>query len=186
MMVITHISFLIPVKFPCGLTASSSRSLLDLDLESDELCNTGHNITVRSLPTTTTSNLSSSNESQWLSLGNETVRTQPMGTPPATMSTQNLTGIENDTKSDRSLDDSGPFNNTEANMNHTIRRDSGSAYGNTESLPEDEHSRIVGGMLCELGQCPWQVCYTLSTMICLKYPKELCNFKMNLFLMNIC
>lgn len=73
------------------------------------------------------------------------------------MSSQHLGGIKNDTNSSYiSVGGYGPLENSAANMNHTNRTDSG--YGYSESTLADEHARIVGGMLCELGQCPWQVC----------------------------
>ncbi|XP_040204806.1 coagulation factor VII-like [Rana temporaria] len=144
------------VKFPCGLTAFSSRSLLDL--ESDELFNTDYNITTRSPPswTPTASKPRSLNETLELSLSNETESAQTINKPSATMSSQHLGGIKNDTNSSYiSVGGYGPLENSATNMNHTNRTDSGHGY--SESSLADEHARIVGGMLCELGQCPWQV-----------------------------
>ncbi|XP_018418979.1 PREDICTED: coagulation factor VII-like [Nanorana parkeri] len=144
------------VKFPCGLAVGSSRSLLDLGEESDELSNTNYNITTHSLPSTrpTMSTPRSSNESLALSHSNETAWAQTMENISATMPTQHSREIGNGTKSYKSIDDYGPINDSATNMNHTNGTDNGHGY--TESR-EDEHARIVGGMLCELGQCPWQV-----------------------------
>lgn len=146
------------VKFPCGLTAGSSRSLLDPELESDELFNTDYNITTRSPPSRapTVSKPKKLNETLELSLSNETESAQTMNNPSATMSSQHLGGIKNDTNSSYiSVGGSGPLENSATNMNHTNRTDNGHGY--SESTLADEHARIVGGMLCELGQCPWQV-----------------------------
>lgn len=161
MMVIIHISIQIAVKFPCGLPVSSSRSLLDLWEESDELTNTDYNITTPSLPSTTPtmSTPRSSNESLAVSHSNETARPQTMDKLSVTMSTQHSGEIGNGTRSYKSISEYGHLNNSATNLKHTNKTNNGHGY--TESL-EDEHARIVGGMLCELGQCPWQVCYTLK------------------------
>ncbi|KAM5164863.1 coagulation factor X-like [Mantella aurantiaca] len=144
-------------KFPCGLTVASPRSLLDLEVESDDLFNADHNITTRPLPsvTPTMSELRSSNKSIGLSLSNETAQAETTGKPFATMYPQHLREMGNDTGSNKSINGYSSLNNSAITMNHTKTANLG--HGDTESLPTDENSRIVGGTLCELGQCPWQV-----------------------------
>nr|DBA25988.1 TPA: hypothetical protein GDO54_010303 [Pyxicephalus adspersus] len=142
------------VKFPCGLTLGSSRSLLDLEVESDKLSNTDYNMTTSSPPRPSPAMPRHLNESLGLSLNNETAQAQAMDKQSATISPEHLTGLENNTSSYKSMDGHNHPNISASTMNNTNGTDSGQY---NENLPEDEDSRIVGGMLCQLGQCPWQV-----------------------------
>ncbi|XP_068136695.1 coagulation factor X-like [Hyperolius riggenbachi] len=168
------------VSFPCGLTASSSRSLLDLEMDlelsttvdssvtasalpvltdpepSPESLNDSSHVTVSALPALTAPGPSSggSNDSTNLSHSNETV----WGQSTANVSVQQFAVRGNNSQPYNRSGEHGAFKVPASAGNTTHKNSTMDGKGHVESLlVEDDQARIVGGMLCELGQCPWQV-----------------------------
>ncbi|KAM9316470.1 uncharacterized protein PAF06_007496 [Gastrophryne carolinensis] len=146
-------------QFPCGLPISSSRSLLDeLDLEKDSEAN--FTVSTSSQPSSQPSSTtlpppSGFNLSIALFQSNETTLTQATAKPPLDMSAQQPTGMWNDSKTDELTGNHSSHTGSAANISYI--KNTNRDHEDFENLLEDEKARIVGGALCELGQCPWQV-----------------------------
>ncbi|XP_075717512.1 venom prothrombin activator porpharin-D-like [Rhinoderma darwinii] len=133
-------------RFPCGLTASSSRSLLDLQeplgRSNSDLPNTDNPF---SNSTAAISPASSLNDKIEMQQRMETEWSQTSDTHVENDTSHNVTG-----KDSRNITMSRGDGNGTTSYEDFIGR-----LLNIEGSSEGD--RIVGGMLCELGQCPWQV-----------------------------
>ncbi|XP_075197656.1 coagulation factor X-like [Anomaloglossus baeobatrachus] len=124
-------------RFPCGLTTSSPRSLLDPRGRSNSDFSEAENLLSNSTGAITPPN--SVNDSIKLQKINETDR------PVENDTSHNVTGIHSKNVTTGGEDGNGT----------TWYEDFIGTILNGEDM--SEFGRIVGGMRCELGHCPWQV-----------------------------
>ncbi|XP_044146649.1 coagulation factor VII-like [Bufo gargarizans] len=133
-------------RFPCGLTTSSPRSMLgqqevigrsNLDFHENE--NSFSNSTAAITPTSSLNyniEMQQKGVSEWLQTSDRYVQND---------TSHNVTGIDS-----KNITTGGEDGNGTTWYDDFIGR---ILYGKGQS----ENNRIVGGMRCEQGQCPWQV-----------------------------
>uniref|UniRef100_A0A8C5PF80 Uncharacterized protein n=1 Tax=Leptobrachium leishanense TaxID=445787 RepID=A0A8C5PF80_9ANUR len=165
-------------SFPCGLTISSSRALEDDDIDSDEplptqspdpelavtektLLNTPDSLSHQKNIThnETTGRHNTRNETG----GNSTESVTDLTAPDNRTSTANT----NDTKTMRELEEDRQRqtgvnekiakHGEDVKENKTWQEEKIAIAKEVEDNSTDDESRIVGGVRCELGHCPWQV-----------------------------
>ncbi|XP_071999281.1 coagulation factor X-like [Engystomops pustulosus] len=130
-------------RFPCGLTTSSPRSLQDeqepLGRSNSDLLETENSFSNSTTAVAPTNSSKGNNETE------QRVDTERLHTSVGEVKnvpSHNLTGIDNKNLTTEGEDGKGTT--WEDDYIGTI-------------LNSSDRDRIVGGMLCELGQCPWQV-----------------------------
>ncbi|KAM8953168.1 venom prothrombin activator porpharin-D-like [Pelodytes ibericus] len=164
-------------KFPCGLTINSARSLLepDLDLESDLEAKPSPTSSPDPVTTERTfsnmSNLhphernisinSTSNQTTGSNQGNETAWLERRNMSSGASTETPWRGYTNNTFKDDGGNGTSLMPNTNTTA-ETETMDTTWPEDHNQFVKEDgdnstDEIRIVGGMRCELGHCPWQV-----------------------------